>query len=405
MPAGNRILMTTGKDKQNKQLKILIINYEYPPLGGGGGVATADLALEWIKSGQVDVLTSSYKDLASYEVINGINIYRARIFFRKSRDAATFISMLSYIITGFIKGFKLCRVNRYDVINTHFALPSGPLGYLLSKIFRIPNVLSRHGGDIYDPSKKMSPHKSFIFRKVVRFILNRADRIVAQSTNTRDNAIGFYNPVKDVEIIPLAFHPPAVKKASRKMLNLQDDVFYLITVGRLIKRKSIETMLQALGQIKNNRIKLLIIGDGPEKGRLMDMAADLGLDQRVQFPGYVSGDDKFRYLAVSDLFILTSLHEGFGIVFMEAMNAGLPIVATNHGGQVDLLKHNENALLIDVGDVNACRDAILRFVRDKTFYKKCSSNNKKRIRNYRADTVAKEYLKIFRELTAPGKSE
>ncbi|HPR35960.1 MAG TPA: glycosyltransferase family 4 protein, partial [Spirochaetota bacterium] len=154
-----------------KKLKILIINYEFPPLGGGGGVATYDLALEWKEAGQVDVLTSNFADLPSYENMDGINVYRTRIFFRKSRDAATFISMLSYVITGFFKGIKLARKNRYDVINTHFAVPSGPLGYIISRLFRIPNVLSLHGGDIYDPSKKLSPHDSFIFSRVVKFIL------------------------------------------------------------------------------------------------------------------------------------------------------------------------------------------------------------------------------------------
>jgi len=77
---------------------------------------------------------------------------------------------------------------------------------------------------------------------------------------------------------------------------------------------------------------------------------------------------------------------------------GLPIVATNHGGQNDFLKDGENALLINVGDSEACRESILRFRKDKSLYEKCSSNNRKRIRDYQADRVASLYLKIFSEL-------
>jgi len=383
-----------------KKLKILIVNYEFPPLGGGGGVATYDLALGWKEAGQVDVLTSNFADLPSYENMDGINVYRTRIFFRKSRDAATFISMLSYVITGFFKGISLARKNRYDVINTHFAVPSGPLGYILSRLFHIPNVLSLHGGDIYDPSKKLSPHDSFIFSRVVKFILQKADRIVAQSTNTRDNTVRYYNPDKEVEIIPLAFHPPAPVKAARKDLNLSKDNFYVITVGRLIKRKSLQTLIQAIGNIKNKKVKLLIIGDGPEKEYLDTVVKEFHADERVAFLGFLDDNDKYRYLKCADLFALTSLHEGFGIVFMEAMHIGLPIVCTNHGGQVDFLKQRENALLFDVGDVRKCSDAILELYKNETLYKKLSANNKKKIKNFYAEQVASQYIDIFNELVS-----
>lgn len=383
---------------EDKKLRILIVNYEFPPLGGGGGVATYDLALEWKKAGQVDVLTSNFADLPSYENMDGINVYRTRIFFRKSRDAATFISMLSYVFTGFFKGISLARKNRYDVINTHFAVPSGPLGYILSRIFRIPNVLSLHGGDIYDPSKKLSPHDSFIFSRVVKFILNAADRIVAQSTNTRDNAIKYYNPAKDVEVIPLAFHPPAEVKVSRKELNLEKDMFYVITVGRLIKRKSLQTLIRAMGIIKKKNIRLLIVGDGPEREYLDSVVKETGTSGRITFLGFLDDMDKYRYLKASDLFALTSLHEGFGIVFMEAMHTGLPIVCTNHGGQVDFLKQRENAILIDVGDVEACAKGILELEKNAGLYKKISAGNKIKIKDFYAENVAKQYINIFNEL-------
>ena len=383
---------------QDENLKILVINYEFPPLGAGGGVATYDLALEWEKYGRVDVLTSNYKGLDSFENVKGINIFRTKVLFRKSRDAASFISMFSFLITGFITGFKLCKRNRYDIINTHFAVPSGPLGYILGKLFKIPNVLSLHGGDIYDPSKRLSPHRSFIFGRIVKFILNRADKIVAQSSNTRDNAVTYYKPNKEIKIIPLAFHPPIMGRKGRDSIGLDKDSFYFITICRLVKRKSIDTILHAMSEINNKKIKFLVMGEGPEKDFLVNLTDELGLNDRVKFLGFIANEDKYVYLKNSNSFILVSMHEGFGIVFMESMFIGLPIISSNHGGQVDFLEDEENALLIDVGDVEACKKGMLRVYKDKELRRKMYTKNKKKVKDFYGEGVAYEYIKIFREL-------
>lgn len=381
-----------------KKEKLLIINYEFPPLGGGGGVASYDLAAEWVKNYEVDVLTSSFKDLPKFEKYKGINVYRVKVLFRSSRDAASFVSMLSYLVSAFFKGLVLAKKRKYSVINTHFAVPSGPLGCLISKLFKIPNVLSIHGGDIFDPSKKMSPHRSFIFRKIVRLVLNNSNRIVAQSTNTKENAVKYYNPVKDIDIIPLAFHPPKINNGKFILPNYVKGDFSMITIGRLVKRKSIETIIEALSELKNKKIKLYILGDGPEKEFLQDFAVKSGVSDNIYFAGFVTEKRKYEYLKQSNAYIMTSLHEGFGIVFMEAMEFSLPIISTNHGGQTDFLFDNKNAILIDVKDVKGCIKAVKKLITDKKLYHKLSVNNKNDVRKFYAGNIASQYEEIFRKL-------
>ena len=301
---------------------------------------------------RVDVLTSWYRGCRITRRYTASACTVRKYFQKIPRRRDVHLNALISSV-WFFKGLRLCRENRYDVINTHFAVPSGPLGYVLGKIFRIPNVLSLHGGDIYDPSKKMSPHKSPFFSRVVRFILNRADRIVAQSSNTRDNTIRYYAPKKEIEIIPLAFHPPVLPRITRKKLGIAETDFVLVTIGRLIKRKAIDVMIEALLEADDANIRLMIMGDGPEREYLESLVKRMKLQKRVTFLGFVSDQDKYNYLSTADLFISTSLHEGFGIVFMEAMHCGLDRMQ-RCGGGVDFLRDEENALLVPVGDVHRC---------------------------------------------------
>ncbi len=374
--------------------RILILNYEYPPLGGGGGRVSHSLACGFVQRGiSVDVVTSRYADLAARETMDGVRVYRVPILGRREQQTATFVSMFSYLVPALAAAANLCRHRRYDFINTHFVLPTGPLGVVLAAFYRRLNVLSIHGGDIYDPSKKSSPHRSALFRPIVRFLMNRSDRIVAQSNNTRENAVRFYRPERPIAVIPLPYEPFSFTLVSREALGLRDDRRYLVSVGRLVKRKGFEYLIRALEKLDED-VEALIIGDGKERQALVELAEGLRLQRRVHFLGQVSEREKFRYLACADIYVLSSLHEGFGIVLQEAMQVGLPVVATSHGGQVDLIEDGVNGILVEPCDAGAIAEAVAHLLENRDMSKRMGARNRDEIRKYSIDAIVDRYLAL-----------
>jgi len=380
-------------------MRILFCNFEYPPLGGGGGVINADLAEELASKHEVTILTSQALGLPRHDVVNGVEVIRVPVLGRSQVAAASMISMLSYVPSGMWNGRSLLKSRRFDVINTVFVVPTGPVGAYLASTGNIPNVLTVHGGDLYDPSKASSPHRHLMLRMLIRRLLRRANAVVGGSENTIENVHKYYLPDHPCEFIPLGIKRPSKAETSRSHLGFAEGDKILVTVGRLVARKAISQLLEMVARLADPAVKLLILGDGPLKAELEVQAQDLGIDQQVRLMGFVNEKEKNELLQAADLYVSTSQHEGFGLVFLEAMAAGLPVVCYDFGGQSDFLQNGVTGALVSLNDQAVFRRECEALLNSRERRAVIAKVNLGIVESYFIDSCASRYESLFESLT------
>lgn len=297
-------------------------------------------------------------------------------------------------------GYQLLKRYQYDIVNTWFAVPSGPTGRHLAAAAAVPHVLTMAGGDIYDPVKWFTPDKNPLLRQVVRWVLRTADAHIAVSSDLARRAVALYGCPGPIEVIPLGLAPPrpAGPHPSRGALGLDAQAVYIVSLARLVRRKNLAALVEACSAVGDADVRLLLLGDGPERGALEALAAARGLERRVVFKGFVDEDEKQTLLRAADIFALPSLHEAFGLVYLEAMQAGLPIVATRPGGQEDFLEEGVTAHLVDAGDPAALTAALARLVRDRAARRRMGEAAAAVAASFTAAAAARRYEAVFARL-------
>jgi glycosyltransferase involved in cell wall biosynthesis len=380
----------------SKKLKILTLNYEYPPLGGGGGYICKNVMDELNEKGhEITVITSQFGNLPFEEFKRNLTIFRVPVLLRNKQDVGSIPSLLSYVPSCVHKAKKLMKKERFDIINTHFAVPTGPAGYYLSKKFGIPNVLSIYGGDIYDPTKGLSPHKIPVLRATVRRMLETADHIISDSKDIENHARRIYGIIKPVTVIPPGVTPYKGLRKERKELGLPEDKIILVTLGRLVVRKNNSELIEIFKNISFvSNCHLVIMGDGPERENIEKRIKNCGLEKKVTLTGRV-GQEKFQIMKVADIYVSTAVHEGFGLVFLEAMESGLPVVSYDNGGQVDFLINGKTGFLVRLGNKKAFTDRLNQLIQSNEMRKRMSNHNQEYIKDFYIDKSGEQYLTIF----------
>jgi glycosyltransferase involved in cell wall biosynthesis len=324
-----------------------------------------------------------------------VRVLRVPVFFRRELAVANFPSMATYLPTGFMRGLRFGK-NDFDVINTHFVVPTGPLGHALGRWHGVPNVLSVHGGDLFDPSKGSSPHLHAPLRAAVRWMLRAADDVIGQSRDTVRHVSELYGVRRRVGLIPLGIdRPPAVNAVSRASLGLPDDAFVMITIGRLVARKATPQLIDMFAASRIPNAHLVVVGDGPDAPAVEQRAVELGVRNRLHMLGQVSDAEKYAALSVADAFVTASQHEGFGLVFLEAMAFGLPVLCYDRGGQTDFLTSGETGHVVKLNDREAFTRALIELHADRDARERYGRHNRQLVENYFIDTCANRYEDVF----------
>ncbi|CAO3363115.1 glycosyltransferase family 4 protein [Azospirillum melinis] len=391
--------------------RLLLINYEFPPLGGGAANATDNTARELAALGEeVLVLTSAFGDLPRVERrADGVEIRRIPTL-RRRRDRSSVVEMLAFLASSLVMAPWIAARWRADATIAYFGLPCGPAAWMVKALSGVPYVVSLRGGDVpgfqYDGISLY--HR--LAGPVIGWLWRRSSAVVANSDGLAVLARSFA-PDQSIAIIPNGVDATRFSPADAGPLDpmiVDDgnagDRLSLLFVGRVVRQKGLDVLFEALASLPattRSRIGLTIVGDGPARPELEAQAARLALSERIVFRGWLGRDELPAAYRAADAFVFPSRDEGMPNVVLEAMAAGLPVVATRIAGNRDLVVEEETGLMLDADDTPALAAALARLAEDPALRRRLGEGGRRRVvEHFSWRAVAAAY----RDLTLAGRA-
>jgi len=377
-------------------MKILIINSEFPPIGGGAGNASANIARALAKNGyDVAVVTSRFADLPHQEQSGNLTIHRVPAL-RRRQDRSGALEQLIFMLSASLSALSLIPHFNPDATLAFFGVPSGVVALFIKLIRKIPYIVSLRGGDVpgFRPYDFLFYHK--VLAPLLRVVWKNASAIVANSNGLRDLALTFDSRF-DIPIIPNGVDFEVYKTESRNEPSL-----LLLSAGRVVYQKGFDLAMRALAGIKDIEWKWQIAGDGPQMDALKSLAQELGIADRVTFLGWQSQADLIKQYQRANLFLFPSRHEGMPNALLEAMASGLPVIASRIAGNEELVVDGETGILVPSEDVDALRTAIRKLMTDIPLRQQMGHASRRRVEeHYSWENTAKQYAFLLEHIPSP----
>ncbi|MDC0099510.1 MAG: N-acetyl-alpha-D-glucosaminyl L-malate synthase BshA [Crocinitomicaceae bacterium] len=371
-------------------MKIGIVLY---PTYGGSGVMATELGKSLAKKGhEIHFIT--------YSQPVRLGGFRSNIFYHEV--AVSDYPLFDYTPYETVLASKMVDVvkrEELDVLHVHYAIPHASAAFMAKQILaaqgvHIPYVTTLHGTDITlvgrDPS----------FEPVITFCMNESDAITAVSESLREDTYKHFNATKDILVIPNFVHPRSktinnIQEIRRRYANDNEPIMCHISNFRKVKR--VDDVLKMFDKV-NQKIpsKLLMVGDGPERFGLEELCAQLGLCDRVVFIGKVR--ETQEVLEISDLFVLPSETESFGLAALEAMAMGVPVISSNTGGIPEVNINGETGFMSEVGDVEDMAKNAIYILEDEDRKKNFGENALARSKVFDIDAVVRQYEDLYKTL-------
>jgi glycosyltransferase involved in cell wall biosynthesis len=333
--------------------RILVLSYEYPPLGGGGAKVVQGLATQLSAQGyEIDIVTMGFRGLPRNEVQGNIYIHRVPCV-RLKQSMCYFPEMIPYILMAIPIALNLVRKNKYIVNHSHFILPDGVVCSTLRRLTGLPFVVTAHGSDVpgYNPDRFNFLHR--LIKPFWKRVSGSASSIICPSEHIEKLVLAA-NPQAKTAVIPNAIEIDKFRQdlpPQRRML----------VVTRMFERKGVQYFLRALQDVDHN-YEINIVGDGPYLESLKQQAKEN--KQAVNFLGHLDnqGAELKEYYETSSIFVFSSESENFPIVLLEAMVAGMAIVTTRDTGCAEVV--GDAALLVEPRNSEAIKRALEKLLSD-----------------------------------------
>jgi len=380
-------------------MKVLFLNYEYPPLGGGAATASSNILREFSKIPglKVDLVTSSDDGYFHLEHIGeNINIHKLPI--GKNKKNLHFQSqkdLLAYSWKAYWYSKKLIKQNNYSLSHSFFSVPCGFLSLLFKASYKIPFIISLRGADVPGYSERFSFIYGFL-KPLIKLIWGKADAVVSNSEGLKKLALAS-KPDQKIDIIYNGTDVENFKPDD----NRRNKEKFIITLGgtRVTARKGINYLIEAVYGLhqKYPQICVTVIGEGNEKENLENLSKKLGIKDKIIFLGRVEYNKINAYYQEASVFVLPSLNEGMSNAMLEALASGLPIIATDTGGTRELVSDGENGFIIKMKDSNDIANKIEVLIKDEDLRLKMAKKSREKALQLSWKNVAAKYYEIYKK--------
>jgi len=364
----------------------------YPTFGGSGVVAT-ELGKALAGNGhQVHFIT--------YSQPARLDFFSANLFYHEvTISKYPLFDFPPYELALASKLVDVVRFEKLDLLHVHYAIPHASAAFMAKQILRtygieIPVVTTLHGTDITLVGKDPS------YNPVVTFSINQSDGVTAVSENLKKDTLNHFEINKNIKVIPnfIDFNRFSLKpRAHFKKAIAPNDEPILVHTSNFRRVKRTGDVIRVFKKIQEKmRCKLLMVGDGPDRVNAEQLCRELNVCEDVRFLGKQEAIEEI--LSVSDLFLMPSESESFGLAALEAMACGVPVISSNTGGLPELNVHGVTGFLDQVGDVNAMAEHALHILGDPDHLERFKAAALERAKDFELGLILPIYEQYYQEV-------
>ena len=369
----------------------------YPTFGGSGVVAT-ELGIALAEHGH-EIHFITYKQPVRLQLLHN-NVHYHEV----SVPSYPLFHYQPYELALSSKLVNMAKLHEIEIVHVHYAIPHAYAGYMAKQMLAqegifIPMVTTLHGTDI----TLVGSHP--FYKPAVTFSINNSDAVTSVSQSLKDDTLRLFNIKKEIEVVPNFIDTKKYENlysdCERELIASKNEKI-ITHISNIRKVKRVDDVIEIFDRIqKELPAKLVIVGDGPEKEFLENLCKKKGIDEKVLFVGNSHEVDKI--LCFSDLFILPSEHESFGLVALEAMVCGVPVISSNAGGLPEVNIHGESGYLSNVGNVDEMAKNALKILVNSDTHQLFKRKAKENAQRFETKLIVPIYEEIYKKSLAKTK--